>query len=60
MGFMGRFTPNGNRPKPPALFPLRHFYRELTALFEGNGRGLCLFRPERMPHIALRRQPGSG
>jgi hypothetical protein len=37
---MGRFTRNGKQPKPPALFSIRHFYRELTPLSEGNGRGL--------------------
>jgi hypothetical protein len=33
----------GGNLNRPALFPFRHFYRELTPLSEGNGRGLCLF-----------------
>jgi hypothetical protein len=39
-GFMSRFMPNGRRPEPLPLPLIRHFYRELTPLFEGNGRGL--------------------
>ena len=35
----------------PALFPLRHFYRELTPLFEGNARG-WLFPDLRVCHTA--------
>jgi hypothetical protein len=46
---MGHFTPNGKRPRPPALFPLRPFYRELTPFSEGNGRG-CVFSDLRGCH----------